>query len=95
MLNALVARSHRERLTSIAKTRMPQQDQFVDETHGLGHAPLSVEETHKFLNCGCNDGGSHGFFMKHAQVKIMIALSLQLWRCAIGPNALSRLSVAC
>ena len=32
------------------------------------------------------------FRVKQAQVKIMIAMLLQLLRCAIGPNALSRLS---
>ena len=34
------------------------------------------------------------FRVKCTQVKIMIAMLLQLLRCAIGPNALSRLSVA-
>ena len=34
------------------------------------------------------------FRMKHAQAKIVIAMSLQLLRCAAGPNALSSLSVA-
>ena len=44
----------------------------------------------KFLHASC----CSEFRVKHAQVKIMIAMLLQLLRCAVGPNALSHLSVA-